>query len=96
MGNNDHNLNYEDEVQQALLEAANLQKKMIELVNRFYVEHEKADVLSVIDLIYQKGNPKNREFLDDFKVKFEIGELSLEEIQRYNDLQDQHKPLFFE
>lgn len=96
MGNNDHNLNYEEEVQQVLHDAAIVREKMQKLVNRFYVEHDEADVLSVIDLIYQKGNPKNREFLDDFKSKMKTGELSLQEIQRYNDLQDQHKPLFFE
>ncbi len=89
-------INYEDEIQQVLAEMAAIEKKAQALVNRFYVEHKKADVYSIIDLIYTRGNPKNREFLDKFKEKFDGGDLTLMEISRYNDLYDQHKQMLLE
>lgn len=86
-------ISYEDEVQDVLKESAIVEEKVTKLVNRFYVEHDKADIFSIIDLIYEKGNPKNREFLDEFKLKYDKGDLTLKEIARYNDLYDQHRTL---
>lgn len=93
MGNSEEKRKYEEEVQDTLLEEAELKKKAKRLVDLFYINHDRADVCSVIDLICEKGNPKNREFLNSFKKKMEDGELDLQEIARYNDLYDQHKIL---
>lgn len=87
---------YEENVQLVLEEAATVQKKADRLVSQFYVNHEKADIISIINLIISKGNPKNREFLEEFKRKYEVGDISLQEIGRYNDLYDLHKPLLVE
>lgn len=87
------NMSYEEKVQSVLADAAVVQEKSDKLINQFYIDHDEADILSIINLIISKGNPKNKNFLEDFKKKFEVGEIGLQEISRYNDLYDQHKVL---
>lgn len=86
-------MSYEEKVQLVLTDAAIVQEKSDKLINQFYIDHDQADLFSIINLIMKKGNPKNKSFLEDFMKKYEGGEIGLQEIGRYNDLYDQHKAL---
>lgn len=86
-------MSYEEEIQSTLEEQAKLEEKSRKLIDQFYINHEQADVFSIIDIIINMGNPKNIEFLKKFKEKFCNGELTLPDIARYNDLYEMHKPI---
>lgn len=89
-------MSYEQKIQWVLDEAADVQEKSDKLINQFYLDHDQTDIFSIIDLIIKKGNPKNKEFLEEFMNKYKGGDIGLQEISRYNDLYDQHKSLLVE
>ena len=84
---------YLENVQEALVEIAYIDEKVSQLVNGFYVYHEQVDLFSRIDIIIKRGNPKNKEFLEQFKIKYCDGSINLMDISRYYDLYEQYKPI---
>lgn len=83
--------NYKTLLKEVIEQKAEINKKEEWLIEKFYSSHEKPDVVRIIDLLIEKGNPRKRQVLEEVKNKFIDGNLEAQDLLLYEDMYDIYK-----
>lgn len=80
-----------ENVHNALVEKASFTEKVNDLVNRFYAENDRIEILAIIKIVIENGHPRSQKMMEQFKKNYEEDNLELEDMAFYYDMYEKYK-----
>lgn len=78
-------------INEALVEKANFNQKVDDLIKQFYDKTEPVEILAIIKIVIDSGHPRSQNLMKQFEENYKNDNLDLEDMAFYFDMYEKYK-----